>query len=126
MDFTFAFDDDAGQVTITLSGTPTPFDFRQLTNKLVTDPRFRRNLLHLVDCSQLELIDNEEVIFDEMEPLAERDWEFPPRAVAIVAPGPMFKRATIARAHLGGSLLNRRVFDDAQDAREWLSKQRQA
>jgi len=125
MDFTFAFDNEAGQVTITLSGTPTPFDFRRLTNELVTDPRFRRNLLHLVDCSQLEVIDNEEVIFDEMEPLAERDWEFPPQAVAIVAPGPMFKRATLARAHLGGSLLNRRVFDDTQDAREWLSQHRQ-
>jgi len=125
MDFAFAFDDEAGQVTIALSGTPTPFDFRRLTNELIDDPRFRRNLLHLVDCSLLEVIDNEEVIFDEMEPLAERDWEFPPRAVAIVAPGSMFNRALLARAHLGGSLLNRRVFDDPQDAQVWLSQQRQ-
>lgn len=45
-------------------------------------------------------------------------------AAAIVAPGPMFERAVLARAHLGGSLVNRRVFVDIRDARDWFSRQR--
>jgi hypothetical protein len=126
LEFAFTFDDAGEQVTITLIGRPTPLDFRRLADELVADPRFRRNMLHLVDCSQLVVIEEEKVIFDEMEPLVERDWEFPPRAVAIVAPGPIFERAVLARAHLGGSLLNRRVFSDIEDAREWLSQHREA
>jgi hypothetical protein len=125
LEFTLTFDDPGEQVTITLIGTPTPFDFRRLADQLAADPRFRPDMLQLVDCSQLEVIEEETIIFDEMEPLAELDWEFPPRAVAIVAPGPMFERAVLARAHLGGSLRNRQVFADIRDARDWLSQHRE-
>jgi hypothetical protein len=79
VEFTFAFDDTGDQVTTTLTGTPTPADFERLADELEADPRFHRYMLHLVDCSQLEVIDDEEILFEQMEPLAERDWEFPPR-----------------------------------------------
>jgi hypothetical protein len=103
-----------------LAGRPTPADFRRLVEQLLADPRFRRDMLRLVDCSQLEPIEEEDILFDEMAPLAQLDWEYPPRAVAIVAPGPMFERAVLARAHLGGTLVNRQVFADRDEALAWL------
>jgi hypothetical protein len=62
---------------------------------------------------------------DEMrravEPVVERDWVHPPRAIAIVAPDPKIRAfVTLANAYMGGSLVNRRVFADAGAAREWL------
>lgn len=125
MEFEFTFDDEGQQVTIILTGRPTPFDFRRLVERLVADSRFRRGLLHLVDCSRLDVIEGDETLEEEMAPLVERDWQYPPRAVAIVAPdGELYTRALLARAHMGGSLINRRVFTNVAEASHWLAEQR--
>jgi len=126
VDFTFTFDDDAGEVTIVLEGTPRAEDFRALTASLTADRRYRSGLAHLVDCSRLEPGSvSPEAIQDEVAPLIERDWNYPPRAVAIVAPDPrVFDRAVWARAHMGGgSTANRRVFTGVSEARTWLATQ---
>ena len=124
MQFDFVFDDEGRQVTTTLSGTPTIHDFRALADALIADSRFRSGMLHLVDCTELAVIEDEHVLFYEMEPLTERDWTRPPRAVAIVAPEPdMYHRAVLARAHLGGSIVNREVFADRAIAQLWLNAQ---
>lgn len=123
MEFHFVFDDEGRQLTTTLSGTPTVDDFRTLAQEVMADPRFRSNMLHLVDCTGLAVIENEDILLDEMGPLAERDWTYPPQAVAIVAPQPgMYERAVFARAHLGGSLVNREVFADRATAQLWLNQ----
>jgi len=127
VDFAFTFDDDAAEVTIVLEGEPRGEDFRALAASLTADHRYRSGLALLVDCSRLEPGSlSTEAMQHEVAPLIERDWEYPPRAVAIFAPDPaVFKRAVLARAHMGGaSAGNRRVFGDMSEARTWLKTQR--
>lgn len=122
MQFSFTFDEAAGEVTIMLEGEPTAGDFRALTERLTADPRYRSGLAHLVDCSGLHPGSHSlDDLQEAMAPLVERDWHYPPRAVAIVAPDPdVFARAVLARAHMGGSATNRKIFADAAEARRWL------
>jgi len=55
--------------------------------------------------------------------LSERDWEQPARAVAYVARDPStLQAATHVRAHLGGTISNRRVFTARADAVAWLRR----
>jgi hypothetical protein len=123
--FSFTFDEAAGEVTIMLEGDPAAGEFRALAERLAADPRYRSGLAHLVDCSRLHAGSHSlDAIQEEMAPLVERDWHFPPRAVAIVAPDPeVYARAVLARAHMGGSTTNRKVFADANEARRWLGTQ---
>jgi hypothetical protein len=124
--FTFVFDEDAGEITIVLEGVPRAEDFRALAASLTADPRYRSGLAHLVDCSRLQPGTlAPEGIQEQVAPLIERDWNYPPRAVAIVAPDPeVFNRAVLARAHMGGgSTANRRIFADVAEARAWLETQ---
>ena len=126
MEFAFTFDDEAGEVTIVLEGAPSAEDVRALVASLTADRRYRSGLAHLVDCSRLQPGSvSPEAIQEEVAPLIERDWNYPPRAVAIAAPDPrVFDRAMLARAHMGGgSTGNRRVFADLSEARTWLRTQ---
>jgi hypothetical protein len=128
VEFSFTFDEAAGVVTILVEGEPEPGDFRALAERLTADPRYRSGLAHLVDCSRLQPgSPSAEVLQEEMAPLVERDWHYPPRAVAIVAPDPdVYARAVLARAHMGGSATNREIFADAAEARRWLGTHRPA
>jgi hypothetical protein len=58
------------------------------------------------------------------EPIVERDWTYPPRAVAIVARDARTLEAARAyRAYLGGSKSNRHVFTTRAEAVAWLDEQ---
>lgn len=62
----------------------------QLSNEeLTSDPRFRAGMTILVDATALN---TSELRAGQLEsaarPLAERDWEYPPLAVAVIAPDP--------------------------------------
>jgi hypothetical protein len=123
--FEFTFDEAGGELTIVLAGEPSAGDFHRLTASLFADPRFRSGLLHFVDCSGVDVSGPLPDLEDEIAPLIERDWKYPPRAVAIYAPDSrLFDRAVLARAHMGGSLANRQVFTDPEEARRWLAAQR--
>ena len=128
----FAIDFDAGlpavDVEITLSGPATPEAFRSFTDALAADPEFRAGLLMLVDISAL---DTTALAVSGLErlagPILERDWHYPPAAVAIVAgDGRAYDDALTYRAHLGGSRSNRQVFADRGEALTWLEAQRPA
>ena len=104
---------------------PTEDDFRLLNETLMSDPRFRAGLKILVDCSALDTtgLSNQEVQ-DLSAHMAVRDWEYPPAAVAIIAPNEeTFVAVQEYRAHLGGSRSNRQLFRNKADAVAWLEEQ---
>jgi hypothetical protein len=108
-----------------LTGVPTEDGFRVLNERVMSDPRFRARLKILADCSGLITagLSNEELqkISGHM---AVRDWDFPPAAVAIIAPDDQtFDAVQAYRAHLGGSKSNRQLFRNRADAIAWLDEQ---
>jgi len=117
--FSFTFDEAAGEVTILLEGDPAAGEFRALAERLAADPRYRSGLAHLVDCSRLHAGTHSlDAIQEEMAPLVERDWHFPPRAVAIVAPDPeVYARAVLARARRACTRAHGRLDDEPQGLR---------
>ncbi len=104
---------------------PTGEGFRLLSEQVMSDPRFRAGLRILVDCSALNTagLSNEEVQgFGEH--FALRDWNYPPGAVAIIAPDDQtFSAVQAFRAHLGGSKSNRQLFRSRAEAVAWLEAQ---
>ena len=124
-DFAFTHDDGPADIEETLAGVPTEDDFRLLSETLMSDPRFRAGLKILVDCSALDTtgLSNEEVQGLSAH-MAARDWEYPPAAVAIIAPNEeTFVAVQEYRAHLGGSRSNRQLFRNRADAVAWLEEQ---
>ena len=124
MQFEIEFQDGTGpaDVEITLSGALDPVDFRRFTETLNADPRFRAGLIMLVDVTGLDTSDVTSNRLQALsEPVIERDWTYPPRVVAIVAPDPQTLAAARAyRAHLGGSKSNRHIFTTRAEAVAWL------
>ena len=126
MEFDFAFTDGDGPADIeeTLAGVPTEHGFRLLNETVMSDPRFRAGLTILVDCSAL---DTSGLSSEELQRLSEhmtvRDWDYPPAAVAIIAPNEgTFSTVQEYRAHLGGSKSNRQLFRNRADAVAWLEE----
>lgn len=128
MEFEVAFSDDGrpADVEIVASGVPTPAEFAKLNEELLSDKRFRAGVTMLVDCTALDTSGmSDEDVQELTEPMVQRDWHFPPAAVAIVAPGDrVFEAARSYRAHLGGSRSRRQVFRNRADAEAWLAEQR--
>jgi hypothetical protein len=127
VEFEIAFSDGGGpaDVEIAVIGVPTADGFAQLNEELLSDERFRTGLTMLVDCSRLDTkpLSGEDVQ-RLTEPMIMRDWDFPPAAVALVAPDDRtFAAARSYRAHLGGSRSNRQVFRSRADAVAWLAEQ---
>jgi hypothetical protein len=126
--FEVAFSDGGvpADIEITLSGAPTPESFLSLNKRLTDDPRFRAGMTMLVDCSALDTSAlSEEALEGLSQPMLERDWHYPPAAVAIIAPDEMTYTAVRAyRAHLGGSHSNRYVFRSRTEAVAWLEQQK--
>jgi len=128
MKFTIAFGGTPQDVTIMLSGVATPEGFRRFNEARLSDERFRRGLVILLDASFLDTSQMSENMFQTaLEPMLERELIDPPLALAIVAPAARtFKDAVIARAHLGGQSSHRAVFASREDAVFWLKQQRRA
>jgi hypothetical protein len=126
MEYEIEFGGGTADVEITLSGSATPAAFRRFTETLAADPQFRAGLRMLVDVSSL---DTTALSADGLQgltaPVLERDWYYPPAAVAIVAGrGEIYGDAKTYRAHLGGSRSNRQIFEDRGEALRWLEAQR--
>jgi hypothetical protein len=126
VDFEIAFRDQGPpDVEIALSGVLDIADFHRLTATLTADPRFRAGLTLLVDLSALDTADlSADGVQDLSGPVVERDWYYPPAAVAIIATDAhTLGTARAYRAHLGGSRSNRHIFKSREDAVSWLGKQ---
>jgi hypothetical protein len=127
MEFTVEFDGDGPQdVTVTFSGVASVAGFDRYNAALAVEPRTYAGLAVLVDISAL---DTSHLSDDELQalsaPMSARDFEYPPLAIAIVAPNESaFATAIHHRAHVGGSMSRRNVFASREDALLWLDSQR--
>jgi hypothetical protein len=104
---------------------PTAEGFRLFNEQVTSDPRFRAGLRILVDCSALDTVglSNQE-LQGFSEHFTMRDWNYPPAAVAIIAPDDQtFSAVQAYRAHLGGSKSNRQLFRSRAEAVAWLEAQ---
>src|SRR3954454_13740889 len=113
---------------MTLTGQADAEGIRRCNAELIADPRFRAGMLVLIDADDLDTgtIDDAQ-IESATGAVAERDWAFPPRAIAIVAAEPSVVEVLRQwRAHLGGSKSHRRLFTTRPEALDWLAEQRDA
>jgi hypothetical protein len=128
VEFEVTFSDGGrpADVEISVSGLPTAAEFAKLNEQLLSDSRFRTGITMLVDCTALDTSGmSDEDVQELTEPMVQRDWHFPPSAVAIIAPSDrVFESARSYRAHLGGSRSRRQVFRTRADAEAWLEEQR--
>lgn len=125
MEFEIEFADGPADIEITISGVPTAAEFRLLNERLTGDARFRAGLRLLVDCSALDTAELTDGVLQSLsEPMAERDWRYPPAAVALIAPDEQTYEALRSyRAHLGGARSNRHLFTSRAEALAWLEQQ---
>ncbi len=129
MEFTIDFTPDGpADIEMSVSGVPTLPELERFNEALVSDPRFRAGLTMLVDTAGLE---PEGISTEELQKLSApqvvRDWQYPPAAVAIVAPGgEPYDHAQRYRAHTGGSRSNRRVFSTREEAVAWLESRKES
>jgi hypothetical protein len=79
----------------------------------------------LVDLSEFENRPVTEAEADfTVNRIAERDWDYPPAAIAVVAGEQAAHEMMLFRARLGGSHSRRQVFTSREDAVTWLATQR--
>ena len=124
MEFAFEFGGAPQDLTITASGVADVKGYLRMYDELVADPRFRAGMLILVEQSGLDLSHcSDDEIEQIADSLAERDWKFPPRAVAIVAATPeSAEGARLGIVFLGGSQSRRRLFESREQALTWLGE----
>ena len=125
MEFSIEFGGDPQDVTITASGAGDLAGFASLNERLLSDPRFKAGLSYLIDMSDLEVA---ELPAYDVEQIAEvgneSTWNYPPRAVAMVATNPATReQAQLAIAYMGGSKSGHRVFATREEAIAWLREQ---
>jgi hypothetical protein len=116
--------DGPADLVMSIAGVPTAAAFDELNAQLVADPRFRAGLTILVDVEGVvarDLTDEDVQVLSA--PIAARDWNYLPKAVAIVAPDERtHANMRRYRAHLGGSKSNRHVFTTRREAFAWLEQ----
>jgi hypothetical protein len=126
VEYTIEFEGAPQDLTVTLWGTADLDSLREFNAELTSSPRYRGGMLILFENSYLDL----SALSDrELEQIAvdgvEREWDSPPRAVAIVTLNSETRsRMRDIVGHLGGSQSRRRVFTSREDAVAWLSEQR--
>jgi SpoIIAA-like len=127
VEFAIEFGGDPQDLTITMSGRADVDAFRRVTEELLADPRYRAGMAILVDHSALDPtpLSNGDVP-EAADPILERDWNFPPKAVAIVVPPTPHARELAERgvAHMSVLKRPRRVFRSRDEALTWLREQR--
>ena len=123
MEYAFEFGSGGPQdLTVTLAGSASARGMRALVRDLTSDARFRAGMTILVDLSAL---DTSGLTPHEIQAMADavsgRDWDFPAKAIAMVAPSARsFDDAILYRAHVGGSKSGREVFRSRDEALAWL------
>jgi hypothetical protein len=126
VEYSIEFGGDPQDLTITMSGRADVEAFGRVTAELVADPRFRAGLTILVDHSALDLTPlSDGDVPKATDALLERDWNFPPKAVAIVAPPTAHALEFAERgvAHMSVLQRPRRVFRSRDEALIWLREQ---
>jgi hypothetical protein len=117
------FGGEPQDVTITLSGVATQEGFQRVNEARLSDERFQKRLLILLDAVSLDDSRmSEQQLEAAIEPMIESERERPPLALAIVARQTL-REAIRNRTHLGGSMSRRRVFASREDALAWLREQ---
>jgi hypothetical protein len=122
VEFSIEFGGDPQDVTITASGVGDPTGFVSLNERLLADPRFRAGLSYLIDLSELEVAELPQHDVEQIAGVGTAStWDYPPRAVAMVATNPATRaQAQLAVAYMGGSKSGHRVFATRDEAHEWL------
>ncbi|HEY3922103.1 MAG TPA: hypothetical protein VGL76_08310 [Gaiellaceae bacterium] len=112
-------------MTITAWGAADIAGYLRMCAALTADPRFRPGLSILVEQSGLDMSQCTDADVEQIaQSLAERDWNFPPRAVAVVAATPESSAgARLGISFLGGTQSRRRLFDSRDEAAAWLAGQ---
>jgi hypothetical protein len=127
MEFAITFQDGDGpaDLEIAIAGVPDAESFLLLNGRLTADPRFRAGLRIVADCSALDTSGlSDEEVQSLSEQMVERDWNYAPSAVAIIAPDEQtFSAVRAYRAHVGGSRSNRHLFSSRAEAIAWLEDQ---
>jgi hypothetical protein len=125
MQYSFDFDGGPQDLTITVSGSVDALGIRDLVRDLTAHPEFRAGLMILADLSGLDTSNFTTEDYEQAEDaVAARDWQYPARAVALVAPDPRtFSDATLYRAYVGGATSGREVFKSRDEATQWLQQQ---
>jgi len=126
VEYTVEFGGEPQDVTVTVSGVADVAGLRRLVAEIGSDDRYGPAMTILYDFTALDMSGLSDRDLERItDAVMERDWTFPPRAIAIVADaGSTFEAARIAIAHLGGSKSGRQLFHAYDDAVAWLSGQR--
>jgi hypothetical protein len=122
MEFSIEFGGDPQDVTITASGAADPAAFVLMSDRLMSDPRFRPGLMFLIDVSAVDVTELPQSDVEEIAELGSvNTWHYPPRAVAMVATNPLTLAQTqVAIAHMGGRKSGHRAFATRDEAISWL------
>ena len=126
VEYTVEFGGEPQDVTVTVSGVADVAGLRRLVAEIGSDDRYGPAMTILYDFTALDMSELSDRDLERItDAVMERDWTFPPRAIAIVADaGSTFDAARIAIAHLGGSKSGRQLFHAYDDAVAWLGEQR--
>lgn len=126
MNYTIEFGGDPQDVTMTLAGVLEPSEIRTFVHELMESPEYRAGMLILADISGLDTSHTTDEAYEGFsDAISARDFRFPAKAIAIVAPaGRTFDDAIRHRAYVGGSKSTREVFQNREDATAWLAEQR--
>ena len=125
MEFSIEFGGDPQDVTITASGDGDLAGFASMNERLLADPRFKAGLSYLIDMSELEVAELPPYDVEQIAEVGnESTWNYPPRAVAMVAANPATRaQAQLAVAYMGGRKSGHRVFATREEAVSWLRQQ---
>lgn len=126
MEFAIDFGGDPQDVTITTSGKASLDGFKRMSETLASDPRFRAGLAILMDhCALSRDGMSEDDRRKAAEHIMDRDWTFPPKAIAIVVPDRhAFDLAELALTYLSVLETRRRIFLSHDEALGWLREQK--
>jgi hypothetical protein len=126
VEFAIEFGGDPQDVTITLSGHADAATFLRMTHELVSHPSFRPRLAILFDLSALDTpLTSEQDTREATQAVMERDWTFPPRAVAIVvSTRAVYEQAEQGAANMGVLKAPREIFYSREEALAWLREQK--
>ena len=125
MDFAIDYGGSPQDVTITAFGVADVTGYLRMCAALTADERFRPGMRILVEQPDLDMTHCTDADVEQIAAsLAARDWNYPPRAVAVVVSEKSAEGARLGVLHLGGTQSKRRLFDSREDALAWLGEQR--
>ena len=124
MEFAIEFGGSPQDLTITASGIADVTGYLRMYAALTADPRFRPGLKILVEQPELDMTNCSDADVEQIAAsLAARDWNYPPRAVAVVVSPKSAEGARLGTLHLGGTKSRRRLFESRDEAVAWLGEQ---